>query len=89
MYFELTAPDRLSMEMAYWDAQITGLDPEAMSPLTFNIGTGSIEKVSRIRDKYNLTESYWSDKEATGYQEIKCQTIKMDFKTGISLLVKN
>jgi hypothetical protein len=55
------------MEMAYWDAQITGLDPEAMSPLTFNIGTGSIEKVSRIRDKYNLTESYWSDKEATGY----------------------
>ena len=89
MYFELTAPDRLSLEMAYWDAQITGLDPEFMPPLTFNVGTGSIEKVSRIRDKYNLKESYWSDKEATGYQEIKCQTIKMDFKTGISLLVKN
>ena len=88
MYFELTAPDRLSLEMAYWDAQITGLDPEFMPPLTFNVGTGSIEKVSRIRDKYNLKESYWSEKEATGYQEIKCQTIKMDFKTGISLLVK-
>jgi hypothetical protein len=69
MYFELTAPDRLSFEMAYWDAQITGLDPEAMTPLTFNVGTGSIEKVSRIRDKYNLTESYWSDREATGYKE--------------------
>jgi len=27
MYFELTAPDRLSMEMAYWDAQMMGLDP--------------------------------------------------------------
>lgn len=54
MYFELTAPDRLSLEMAYWDAQIIGLDPEYMPPLTFNIGTGSIEKVSRIRDKYNL-----------------------------------
>jgi hypothetical protein len=67
MYFELTAPDVLSMQRAYWDAEITGLDPEAMSALTFNIGTGSIEKVSRIRDKYNLTESYWSDKEATGY----------------------
>ena len=67
MYFELTAPDRLSMEMAYWDAQITGLDPQAMSPLTFNIGTGSIEKVSKIRDKYNLTESYTSDYEPTGY----------------------
>ena len=63
MYFELTAPDRLSMEMAYWDAQITGLDPEAMSPLTFNIGTGSIEKVSNLRDKHNLTESYTSQYE--------------------------
>ena len=67
MYFELTAPNRLSMEMAYWDAQIMGLDPEAMSALTFNIGTGSIEKVSRLRDKYNLTESYISDYETTGY----------------------
>ena len=69
MYFELTAPDRLSLEMAYWDAQIPGLDPEFMPPLTFNVGTGSIEKVSRIRDKYNLIESYWSDREATGYKE--------------------
>jgi hypothetical protein len=67
MYFELTAPDRLSMEMAYWDAQMIGLDPTALSPLTFNIGTGSIEKVSRIRDKYNLTESYTSECEPTGY----------------------
>jgi hypothetical protein len=67
MYFELTAPDRLSMERAYWDAEITGLDPEAMSALTFNIGTGSIEKVSRLRDKYNLIESYVSDSKVTGY----------------------
>ena len=68
MYFELTAPDRLSMEMAYWDAQVMGLDPEAMSPLTFNIGTGSIEKVSRIRDKYNLTETYVAEHIETGYR---------------------
>jgi hypothetical protein len=67
MYFELTAPDRLSMEMAYWDAQMIGLDPMALTPLTFNIGTGSIEKVSKIRDKYNLVESYVSDYEPTGY----------------------
>jgi hypothetical protein len=67
MYFELTAPDMLSMQRAYWDAEITGLDPQAMSALTFNIGTGSIEKVSRIRDKYNLKESYLSEKETTGY----------------------
>lgn len=69
MYFELTAPDRLSLEMAYWDAQIMGLDPEFIPPLTFNVGTGSIEKVSKIRDKYKLIESYWSDREATGYKE--------------------
>ena len=68
MYFELTAPDRLSMEMAYWDAQITGLDPQAMDSLTFNIGTGSIEKVSRLRDKFNLKETYVSDYEPTGYK---------------------
>ena len=67
MYFELTAPSRLSMEMAYWDAEMMGLDPTALSALTFNIGTGSIEKVSRIRDKYNLIESYISDYEPTGY----------------------
>jgi len=68
MYFELTAPDRLSMERAYWDAQITGLDPEHFpGTLTFNIGTGSIEKVSRIRDKYGLKESYISENIATGY----------------------
>ena len=67
MYFELTAPDRLSMEMAYWDAQVIGLDPTAMSPLTFNVGTGSIEKVSKIRDKHNLIESYTSEYEPTGY----------------------
>ena len=69
MYFELTAPNKLSFEMAYWDAQIIGLDPHVLSALTFNVGTGSIEKVSRIRDKYNLSESYWSDREATGYKE--------------------
>lgn len=67
MYFELTAPNRLSLERAYWDAEITGLDPEFIPPLTFSVGTGSIEKVSRIRDKYNLTESYVSDYEPTGY----------------------
>jgi len=67
MYFELTAPDRLSLEMAYWEAQTSGLDPEFMPPLTFNIGTGSIEKVSSIRDKFNLTETYVAETQPTGY----------------------
>ena len=67
MYFELTAPTQVAFARATWEAELLGLDPEQCGPLTFNIGTGSIEKVSRIRDKYNLKESYWSDKEATGY----------------------
>jgi hypothetical protein len=67
MYFELTAPNSLSLQRAYWDAEVMGLDPQMLAPLTFNIGTGSIEKVSRIRDKYNLIESYTSDYEPTGY----------------------
>lgn len=69
MYFELTAPDRLSLERAYWEATILGLDPELKpnDPLTFNIGTGNIEKVSAIRDKFNLKETYWADAMPTGY----------------------
>jgi hypothetical protein len=65
MYFELTAPNRLSMERAYWEAEMIGLDPTKISALTFNVGTGSIEKVSRIRDKFNLKETYTSDYEPT------------------------
>ncbi len=67
MYFELTAPNQLALQRAYWDAEITGLDPQLIGPLTFNIGTGSIEKVSRIRDKFNLKETYFSEYETTGY----------------------
>jgi hypothetical protein len=67
MYFELTAPSQVAFARATWEAELLGLDPEQCGPLTFNIGTGSIEKVSRIRDKYNLTESYLSDRETTGY----------------------
>ena len=68
MYFELTAPTQVAFARATWEAELLGLDPEQCGPLTFNIGTGSIEKLSRIRDKYNLKESYWSDREATGYR---------------------
>ena len=67
MYFELTAPSQVAFARATWDAEMIGLDPMTIGPLTFNIGTGSIEKVSRIRDKYNLKEIYTSDYEPTGY----------------------
>ncbi len=64
MYFELQAPNAVSFKLAVWEAEVIGLDPEYDNEsLTFNIGTGSIEKVSRIRDKFNLTETYFSDYE--------------------------
>jgi hypothetical protein len=67
MYFELTAPSQVAFARATWEAEILGLDPEAMSALTFNIGTGSIEKVTNLCEKYNLTEAYVSEFEPTGY----------------------
>ncbi len=88
MYFELTAPSQVAFQRAIWDAEMTGLDPQQVAPLTFNIGTGSIEKVSRIRDKYNLKESYVSEYETTGYQEIQCQITETGSMMGINLLVK-
>ena len=64
MYIELKAQDLRSFRLAVWEAETVGLDPEYNEKsLTFNIGTGSIEKVSRIRDKFNLKETYWSEAE--------------------------
>jgi len=67
MYFELTAPNGSAFAQAFREAELIGLDPEQMSSLTFNIGTGNIEKVSRIRDKFKLTETYWAEYQQTGY----------------------
>lgn len=69
MYFELTAPNRKALQRAFLDADIMGLDPEYFhDTLTFSIGTGNIEKVSALRDKYNLVESYTADSIETGYR---------------------
>ena len=68
MYFELTAPDRLSMEMAYWDAQMTGLDPTWIGGNVMDIGTGQIEKVTTLCSKHNLDILVESDYEPTGYR---------------------
>jgi len=67
MYFELTAPTKVAFAKAIWEAEIIGLDPEKMDALTFNIGTGSIEKVTNLCEKYNLTEEFVSEFEPTGY----------------------
>ena len=68
MYFELTAPSQVAFARAIWDAEIIGLYPEEMGSLTFNIGTGSIEKVTRLREKHNLKLIHESDSEQTGYR---------------------
>lgn len=70
MYFQLTAPDQRAFKQALWDSDLIGLDPEIISEksLTFSVGTGNIEKVSRIRDKFNLTETYLAEAEPTGYR---------------------
>lgn len=67
MYFELLAPTQGAFNKALWEAETMGLDPEVIAPLTFNIGTGSIEKVTNLREKYNLIEDYVSEFEPTGY----------------------
>ena len=67
MYFELEAPTQVAFNRAIWEAELIGLDPEAIDSLTFNVGTGSIEKVTNLREKYNLTEVYVSEFEPTGY----------------------
>lgn len=65
MYFELKAKDAVTFQHSMWDAEMMGLDPEIVDQklLTFNIGTGSIEKVSSIRDKHGLVEVYVSESE--------------------------
>jgi hypothetical protein len=68
MYYKLKAPTTASLKLAVWEAITIGLDPEYdMKTLTFDLGTGSIEKVSRLRDKHKLSVLIESDYEPTGY----------------------
>lgn len=64
----LKAPDLRAFRLSVWEADTIGLDPDYdYESLTFSIGTGNIEKVSRIRDKFKLTEIYSAECEPTGY----------------------
>jgi len=68
MYYKLKAPTTASFKLAVWEAIVGGLDPEYdMKTLTFDLGTGSIEKVSRLRDKHKLSVLIESDYEPMGY----------------------
>jgi len=68
MYYQLQAPDKLSLEMAYWEAQITGLDPAWIGGNVMDIGTGQIEKITALCSKYKLDILVESDYEPTGYR---------------------
>ena len=68
MYYQLQAPDRLSLEMAYWEAQIAGLDPTWIGGNVMDIGTGQMEKVSALISKHNLDILVETDYQPTGYR---------------------
>lgn len=68
MYYQLKAQDKLSLEMAYWDAQMVGLDPTWIGGYAMDIGTGQIEKISALISKHKLDILVESEYEPTGYR---------------------
>ena len=68
MYYKLKANSTKAFQFAIWDAEVAGLDPSQSNDnaLTFDIGTGNIEKVSRLISKHNLKvliETNYADNE--------------------------
>jgi len=59
---------RAALKAAYWEAEFSGLDPYYISDNVFDLGTGSIEKVSALISKYKLDILVESDYEPTGYR---------------------
>lgn len=57
MFYKLKAHSNVEFHQASWNAEVMGLDPDSHDPkaLTFEIGTGNIEKVSKLINTYNLT----------------------------------
>lgn len=56
MYYKLKADSNKAFQFSIWDAEVGGLDPNSFDKdaLTFEIGTGNIEKVSRLISKHQL-----------------------------------
>ena len=67
MYYQLQALNQAALKAAYWDAEISGLDPYYIESNVFEIGTGNIEKVSALISKYKLDILVESDYQPTGY----------------------
>jgi hypothetical protein len=68
MYYQLQAPDTAALKAAYWDAEISGLDPHHIDNNVFELGTGNIEMVSALISKHKLDILVESDYEPTGYR---------------------
>ena len=68
MYYQLQAPTSAACKAAYWEAEFSGLDPYYISDNVFDLGTGSIEKVSALISKYKLDILVESEYEPTGYR---------------------
>lgn len=56
MYYKLRAKNWSSYNSALLDADLAGLDPDAFNLInyTFEVGTGAIEKVTRLISRHNL-----------------------------------
>lgn len=56
MYYKLKANTVTAFQHSIWDADLLGLDPDTKDTksLTFEIGTGNIEKVVKLIKKHKL-----------------------------------
>jgi hypothetical protein len=56
MFYKLKADSSRAFHFSIWDAEVGGLDPDSYNKetLTFEIGTGNIEKVTRLISKHQL-----------------------------------
>lgn len=56
MFYRLKAKNRAVYNAALFDSEINGLDPDMVNinDNVFDVGTGKVEKVSRLISKYKL-----------------------------------
>lgn len=77
MFYKLKANSNVAYHRASWDAEVMGLDPDShdQKALTFEIGTGNIEKVSKLVNTHKLTvlneQDYAENELAYIYEEMK------------------
>lgn len=68
MFYQIRANTKGAFNKAFFEAEMSGLDPEYRGDFIFEVATGNIEKVSALISKYNLDILVESDYETTGYR---------------------